>query len=256
MQKSIPFLFLVFLISTASALGQGNGLEEKSWKNGIIEMRDGKQLQGKLNYSFIREIVEYDDGIRIQGFTAIHVAHFVIIDDQTKAQTHFYSFPFDGRKSKLKPFSFYELLHQNGVIALLSRFEYIYNEKNIGVYDPMGMSFPQDQVATEKIKELLYLTTAQAGILEYASIVKDKNAFIKPGYGSKTEYRDPRLVSIENIIERDPEEKYNMSKKVLKEIFTDKYDTVMNFVDQENAKPNTIDNIKIVVDYYAQMFKK
>ncbi|MFY0627050.1 MAG: hypothetical protein JXR07_12190 [Reichenbachiella sp.] len=257
MFRYTAIFLLVLSISIDSLKGQGqqNTLPEK-WENGIVELRNGKKLRGKLFYNFIAEVIAVDDGVRKQGFTAVHVAHFMTINDTSYIKTHYYSFPFDGRKSKIKPFSFYELVYENGVVALMSRHEYIYKEKNIGINDPMNMSFNQDQVATEKVKEILYLTSAEAGILEYGNTVKDKNAFVKPGYtNSNNVYRDPRGPSLEGITNREAGQKYSMSKKVLEKIMADKYDQVADYAREKKIKPNTIETLTTVLDYYAELMK-
>ncbi len=259
--KRLNFVILVLSILVGqqalaqTQTGQKPLLSEK-WENGIIELRDGKQLSGKLFYSFISEILILDDGLRRQGFNATQVAHFVQINDSSLQKTHYYSFPFDGQGSKKRPFSFYELVYQNGVVAIMSRHEYIYKEKNFGIADPMGMSFSQDQVATEKVKEIIYLTAAHSGIQKYGSTIKDRNSFIKPGYNSNTLYRDPRGPSLDGITTREPMQKYNVSKKILEALFSEKYDEVMEYIDAKKIKPNTIEEMTLMIDYYAQLVNK
>lgn len=249
-------LFLPILLTFCQLLfaQQPEGQWESSkWQDGVAAFADGSSRNGKIQYDFKNELVIFDSGKEVKTYDANQIVRFKTINDSTKKETHYFALPLQGRLSKRKPISFYELIHENGSLAILSRHEYIYRERDMGLSDPSGVYWSQGAVATEKVREILYLATKSSGIVEVGSKLKDKNSFFKPEIRPNSDYRDPQAPSLQDMITRDPSIKYNISKKMLETVMQKQFEAVMIFAKESGNRLNTVPELIAIIDYYAQL---
>lgn len=240
LQSFLIISFLIIFTHFASGQLKNAVTENTLWYPGMVVLPDGQQVQGKINYNFITGIVRLQNSRSTEVFTADDVVYFLIQKDQGAEPTKFYSLPIKPEgESSAKQFLF-EVIYETETIALLSRHYYKYMAGT--------ESRTHFQSEMETVAEALYLASANSKIAEYATIIKDFT-YSKLSKKVPAGYEESKTVKDEGL-------KYKLSgKKTLPEMTAPYYEKIKAYMKAEKIKGNTINEIRMILDYYENLKK-
>jgi|GEM_PF-5766097 len=255
----ITFFFILAQLFTSSAIAQllNYNIESEQWFPGVIQLADGKMLTGKVNYNFVVGTLKFENGGEPQTFAPRSVSRFTM---QTgKAKRMYYSLPiFDEARGK-RVEVFYEVIHTNKRLALLSRHIFEYREKVLtsGGTTSNGMATTGQYLGTisiEKVYEELYFADKKGNIKLYCNAQKDKNR--KYYYDFDEDIKNQQNnISKETSRTSAEIDKYKIQdNSTLRYFMTSKYIQVNQYIRDNKLKVNTLDEIVQVMDYYETLF--
>ncbi len=151
--KSFFTLFIVF--GSTLVIGQFKNYAKESlvWKNGMVQMDDGRVREGKINYNFVTETLKVKSQDEEKVYSANRIAYFELIDNDT---TTYVSLPFDSHENGYSRFAFFKIEYQNTENLILSRNVFSYKE-NRNVAPATGLTYGQINAKIEKVTRRIYI---------------------------------------------------------------------------------------------------
>jgi len=120
-------LFFSLLLTAAASYGQqypsnntrGQQFSFEYWHKGYLILEGGDTLKGQLKYNLQTDLIQIQDGNRLETFTARKVVFYEIFDALQNEYRRFFSLPFSAQGAYKAPV-FFELLTE-GKMTLLAR---------------------------------------------------------------------------------------------------------------------------------------
>ncbi|UII29211.1 hypothetical protein LVD15_12530 [Fulvivirga maritima] len=126
----------IAVLAQPGAIGDSDGIkgihyskEQDQWFDGSVQLDNGKVVKGKLNYNYVTDVVTLEKGDELYTFTSEKVVEFHYYKGNEKWE--FYSLPLvvGQELTSRARFGFYHVLEQDNSRALLSKYEFYYDDK-------------------------------------------------------------------------------------------------------------------------------
>ena len=264
-------LFLMSLNATYHVNGQFTNFDTESaiWYDGEIQLANGEEKYGKLNYNFISNIVLLKSD-KLGTYNPEEVALFKVKDSTGAMKATYYSLPYDVYNTERQGAVFFEVVFEKGTTAVLSRHDLEVKNRNI-LLDPW-QTVPANTSQTntgmpiykkiEKVHHTLYIADMGSGIKPFMEGVKKSynwTSFIFPDYTDyTTSYREAYKYQSDDKLDQSITEKERkrykiLDKRTLSTFTNSHYDNVKNYISSNGIKTNTIEGLIEVMDYYEQL---
>jgi hypothetical protein len=162
---------LIFLSFTILTIHHAFAQRSMPWTDGIIELTDGKRMEGKIQYNFEASegLVRYKSGKRILTYSPASVRVFSFTDTRTNQYREFHSLMVNDKIRQVKRKYFLELLFEGELVTLLKQHYSLDNR------------FSPDAAEKDQIKDCIILMDMRGQTLEYYSQPQRPSTILIPG---------------------------------------------------------------------------
>lgn len=121
MKQLLVLCMLCFL-----ALGAQAQINRDLWFKGVVELEDGRLLEGTLSYysDFKNALLQIRTGDKILSYDANKIISFRFFDDQLGITRRFYSLPYAPKEGDHQVMLFFEALLEGGHVSALSKIDF------------------------------------------------------------------------------------------------------------------------------------
>lgn len=245
----ILFTLTFSLYNITAAQSQSDYADKNNvWHNGQIILDDGKVIEGDVSYNFVTQVLSHRDKSGSYSHNARNVSQFILQDKENDVSRKFYSLPLKLEGSYRPTYMFFERIHENNKVALLSRHVFVFKIKTTG-YGDISNAGVVNVSEIEEIYEVLYLANNEKKLVPYAKRQKDKTKYVSR-YASRRQLRP--YDEIKTL--RTSDAKYKIFKrKNAFLILTDHENEIKQYIKANGASTGTIPNLIGLLDYYAEI---
>lgn len=153
-----PILLLILFALPFITSGQAFKKKQRWFRGpGLVQLTDGKKLEGEIYYSFQYSIVQVIKNNRSSQFKSDKVVYFEYFDEGFEKKRKFYSIPYDLDQNKYKELVFFEVVKELSNLALVKTQSYNNFDLATGQY--------------ERLTEVLYFADNKGRITPYVEVV-------------------------------------------------------------------------------------
>lgn len=124
---------------------------------GMVQLTDGKKLEGEIYYSFQYSMVQVIRNNRSTQFKSDKVAYFEYFDEGFEKKRKFYSIPYDLDQNNFKELVFFEVIKELSNLALVKTQSYNNFDLSTGNF--------------ERLTEVLYFADNKGKITPYVEVI-------------------------------------------------------------------------------------
>ena len=217
---------------------------------GTIKLLDGEVIIGNLNYIFVSGVVT--NIVDTITYGAEQVLFFELKDEESQSKQQFYSLPYDVNNSGRNGAVFFEVLHENKQVAILSRHyvETKQRKRRVGAaVNGVGGFIPMNQ-RKEKVFQEIYIATKTGQIWPYLKVRKSTS--IQYSLKQHAEYSENRKYE-ESKTDKEVSNYRITNDKVISDLCGRYYDDVQDFRVENNYQLNRVEDLILILDYYADI---
>lgn len=196
MKKEILFVFISWIV--AGGYSQAKPIDSDNWNTGKIELASGKQIEGKLCYNWVAEILEVKrfDGT-LKAYSALQVNRFMYFDNEHNVLRTFVSVKFPVTPTRSHPI-FLEV-YITGPLTVYRRLRH--QHEFIPIAKPA--KFGTDEQLYDNLDDFMYYVFDNGSIIDLTFFAHDLWPRLETEFGDQlNQYRIEQSLDLNATLSR------------------------------------------------------